>query len=135
MKKGKALTAAEMIAQLLIQIPQRYPELRVWRRNVGKGIGFDSVRQASALIRHGEVEKGLALLQRPVTFGMAGEPDIEGILGDGRWLGIEVKAAGDTMREAQYNFAAMIRGRGGVCLVARGVEETLMDLEKEITTE
>lgn len=128
MKKGNALTAAEIIAQLLIQIPQRYPEVRVWRRNVGKGIGFDSVRHAIGHIQRGSIEMGLSMLQRPITFGMPGEPDIEGILDDGRWLGVEVKAAGDKMREAQINFAAMIRSRGGVCLEARGVEETLQDL-------
>jgi hypothetical protein len=65
---------------------------------------------------------------------MPGTPDICGILGDGsgRWLGIEVKAGRDQMREAQLAFRDMILSANGVYLVARGVEDTLADLRDKI---
>lgn len=102
------MTAAAMIASLLIELPKRFPGARCWRQNSG------------VLRDH----KG-----RPVKFGVPGCADISGIWIDGRRLECEVKAAGDKLSPAQINWAKMIRECHGIFVECRDVEECLNELE------
>ena len=107
------MTAAEMIQQLLIRIPQQFPAARVWRRNIG------AQNEAGRFIR----------------FGVPGEPDIEGIFPIERghvfgvFLGVEVKAGKDRLSDKQKAFAAMITKAGGIWLECRDVDKCLKELE------
>ncbi|MBV9082489.1 MAG: hypothetical protein JOZ62_07440 [Acidobacteriaceae bacterium] len=105
--------ANEMTAELLIEIPERFPNIRIWRNNRIK---------AMAVGRGGK--------QRLVSAGVDGQADLSGILGPtGRRLEIEVKAGRDELFTAQINFGRMIRDHGGVYLIARNVEALLSELE------
>jgi len=133
-----ATTANNLTAQFLIEIPQVFAGARVWRRNVGRGIGWDTVQAVVRLIAAGQVKTAIELLQRrPVAFGVAGEPDIEGIipLGDRRlgvWLGVEIKFGVDKVRESQQNFRAMILAAGGIHVIARSLEQGMADISAQI---
>lgn len=106
------LTANEITAALLIQIPQRFPNIRVWRNN-----RIDAV----VLRRGGSKQK--------VSAGVDGQADLSGIVGPlGRRLEIEVKACKDRMRDSQKGFARMITDLGGIYIVARDVAECLAAL-------
>ena len=100
--------------------------------NSGLGYGIDIKNRVLNAKTLEEAKRAFSTMQ-PFRAGVPGCADIFGILPNGgRHLWIEVKAAGDKMREQQLNFRDMIREAGGIYLVARGVEETLMDLEKGI---
>lgn len=96
------MTANEITANLLIQIPERF-KARVWRRNVG----------------------GAKLAGRYVKFSEPGESDIQGIIAPGLFLAIEVKAGKDRVSPAQESFLAMIDRHGGIAIIAHDVENTL----------
>ena len=127
-----ALTTNDLTARLLIEIPKHFAGSRVWRRNVGKAVGMDTVAQAVRLIAAGRVKEGVTLLQsRPLKFGTPGEPDIEGILPIGFcgcWLGVEVKTGRDKMTEGQVLFRDMIVRAGGIFVEARDVETALGEI-------
>lgn len=133
-------SANAITAGLLIEIPKRFPGMRVWRRNVGVFVGMETVTKAIQLLLAGAVPAAIALLRsRPVRTGQNGEPDIDGIAPIQRdgllWgvrIGIEVKAGRDTMREEQINFGAMLTRAGGIHIIARSVEQALVDLEKQL---
>jgi hypothetical protein len=102
-------SAAHIISTLLVTIPERFPNARCWRRNVG------AARLTTA---------------RFVRFGIPGEPDIDGIInicGVGVRFGIEVKGPGDRLSQKQRNFGSMITNHGGIWLVAYSVDEALAD--------
>jgi hypothetical protein len=136
--KATALTANDLTRAILLAIPQRFPA-RAWRRNVGGGYPAQVVHQALTLLDAGRVKDAIALLRRTrvVHYGMAGEPDIDGIIqvpgGHGLRLAIEVKAGSDRVREDQANYGAMVERFGGVYLVARDVEEVLVELAERLT--
>ena len=62
---------------------------------------------------------------RFVRFGLKGSSDILGILDDGRFLAIEVKAPKGRTTVEQENFLGSIRMRGGLAFVARSVEDVM----------
>lgn len=67
---------------------------------------------------------------RYVVFGVAGAGDIIGVLNDGRFLSVEIKAPGpDTTakkrKEAQAAFRDAINTAGGVAIVARSVDDVM----------
>lgn len=127
-------SAAQMIAELLVRIPERCLGAKAWRRNVGAGVGESILRQLRADLNAGRIQSALGLLnRRNVKYGVEGEPDIAGILpvnGYGIWLGVEVKAPGDKMSEDQILFQRVITTAGGIYLECRNVEETLKVLER-----
>ena len=53
----------------------------------------------------------------------AGWPDITGLLPSGRFIGVECKAPGGRQSPAQKVMEQEIRRRGGIYVVARGVED------------
>lgn len=113
-------------AALLIEIPKRFPNIRVWRSNTGGAVGVRAVQEAIAYIRVGNDSQAIKVLSRVIKFGVEGQADISGIIGPfGRMLQIEVKAGRDRQSEAQQNFEAMVTQRGGVYIIAHDVLHAL----------
>lgn len=106
------LTARAITAQLLVQIPERFPQARVWRVNVA----------ASVNAQTGQVFRS----------GLRGMADISGIGPGGVRIEIEVKAGRDKMRPEQEAWRAMILRHGGIHIIARDVDQALDELAAEI---
>ena len=105
------LSANGITAALLIRIPEQFPNVRVWRSNV-------------LVARAGD---------RIVRAGLTGQADISGIGGPrGVRLEIEVKAGKDRISPAQENFCAMIRRHGGIYILARDIEQALVELKTQM---
>lgn len=67
---------------------------------------------------------------RFVRYGLCvGSSDLIGVLPDGRFLAIEVKAKGKNSTKEQKKFLEWIREKGGVAFVARSAE----DVKKNLT--
>lgn len=128
------MTANQLTAELLIEIPKRFPHVRVWRQNTGGGIGMSTVKQAVALIQQGRTGEAVKLLlSRPIKFGLSGTADIIGIIGPyGRMLQVEVKVAKDKMSEDQESVQSMVVKRGGVYIEVRTPEDAYLALEREV---
>lgn len=74
---------------------------------------------------------------RFIRFGWPGCPDVLGQLRDGRFLGVEVKAAKGRLRSEQSLFLERIIDAGGVAFVARDcrdVHSALKNNRQEIKT-
>jgi len=72
---------------------------------------------------------------RKVAAGAPGVSDLVGVVGPwGIFIGIEVKAGKDRMRESQEHFRDMVREHGGIYIVARDVLETIYDFRREVGT-
>jgi hypothetical protein len=67
---------------------------------------------------------------RWVHFGRVGSSDIIGCLPDGRFLGIETKAARGRLSPEQRDFADQVNGLGGLALVVRDWRELDAALRK-----
>lgn len=67
---------------------------------------------------------------RFVRFGWPGCPDILGMLRDGRFLGVEVKAKAGRLRPEQSVFLDRIRCAGGVAFVAHDLRDVMRELNK-----
>jgi hypothetical protein len=107
-----APTANEITNLLLVEIPRRFPQARVWR-----------VNSFAAKMPNG----------RLVTSGPKGLADISGIIGPfGQRLEVEVKGPGDRVRKEQQSFAVMVESHGGIHLFARDVETTIERLGQAI---
>ncbi len=110
------MTANEITARLLVEIPKRFPGARAWRSNVLAARTRDN---------------------RVVRAGLPGQADITGIVAVrmlaqerpvGVRLEIEVKAGRDRLSEQQESFRRMIAERGGIHIVAHDVEVALEKL-------
>jgi hypothetical protein len=55
----------------------------------------------------------------------AGWPDITGLLSDGRFIGVECKAHTGRQSPAQKQMEESIRGRNGIYILARGIEDVM----------
>lgn len=105
-------SANQMTTTLLVEIPKRFPQVRVWRQNSG------ALKDATG---------------RVVRYGIVGGGDVSGIAGpNGRRIEIEVKAGKDKMSEQQELFGEMIHNAGGVYLVVRDVDVALEELEERL---
>lgn len=120
-----------LTSTLLIEIPKRFPKVRLWRQNTGGGVGMSTVKRAVGLLQQNRISDAITLLlSRPIKFGIEGGGDISGVAGPhGRRIEIEIKTGKDRQSESQIAFAAMIRKAGGLYIVARSVEQCLEDLE------
>ena len=67
---------------------------------------------------------------RFVRFGWKGCPDVIGQLRDGRFIGVEVKAAKGKLRPEQTIFLERIRLAGGVAFMARNCLDVIQELDK-----
>jgi hypothetical protein len=137
------MTANELTATLLIEIPKRFPQCRVWRQNTGGGVGMDNIKKAISLIGAGKPAEAISYLRRPIKFGVRGGGDISGIAGTeyalygtsmmiGLRLEIEVKVGRDKPSEEQQAFRKMIEDLGGIYIIARSIEESLEELGRRI---
>lgn len=105
------MTGAQLTAELLVKLPERYPTVRAWRQNVIAAVTPDG------------------RLVRSSTRGLA---DISGIGPHGVRLEIECKGRGDRIRPEQQSFADMIRRHGGIHLFAYDVDGALEQLGREL---
>jgi hypothetical protein len=67
-----------------------------------------------------------------VSFGVPGSPDIIGFLRNGRFLGIEVKAARGNQSEQQRRFQARCEQMGGLYVLARSVDDAMTAVSKAL---
>ncbi len=120
-----------LTADLLVQIPKRFPQIRLWRQNTGLAFGADSVNMAIKCLARGDVATARQYLQRrPIRFGVPGQADISGIVGpNGRRLEVEVKAGKDKLSIEQVAYRKMTLDRGGIYIEARNVQTCLDELE------
>jgi len=65
---------------------------------------------------------------RFIRFGWPGCPDVLGQMKDGRFLGVEVKAAKGKLRPEQSEFLTLIASAGGVAFVARDCRDVMQQL-------
>lgn len=86
----RALTDATMLAVSA-------PDCMVWEHPTGAGV----------------VKSGAY-----VPFGLAGSPDIIGVC-RGRFMGLEIKTPGDTVKPDQRRFRAAFEAAGGVYVIVR----------------
>lgn len=106
------MTANDLTASLLCEIPKHFPGARVWRNNRVK---------AMVTGRNGK--------PRMINAGIDGQGDITGIMPPyGQRIEIEVKIGADKQSEAQKNFEAMCHATGAAYIVARSVEQCIKDL-------
>lgn len=116
--------ANELTAALLIEIPKRFPNLRVWRANRIKAL---------AIGRGGK--------PRMINAGVDGQGDVTGIAAVtlpccqrliGLKIEFEIKAGRDRQSQAQKDFQAMIESHGGIYILARDVEQALGELRRRL---
>lgn len=103
----------------------KIPGVRIWRANTGSGVGWGIVRAARGHLDSGNPGLAAKLLShcRPVQYGVPGQADLSGILGDGRRLEVELKTSTGKQREQQERYEQMIKSHGGVYILARSAEE------------
>jgi len=68
---------------------------------------------------------------RWVHFGRKGSSDIIGVMPDGRFLAVEVKAMRGRLSSEQSAFLEKVRGLGGVAVLARSFSELDNALRRE----
>ena len=66
-----------------------------------------------------------------LRFGKVGSSDILGVLPDGKFLAIEVKASNGRLSPEQSAFLEKIRGKGGLALLVRSWQELDAALRRE----
>jgi hypothetical protein len=120
MMSSNPMTANELTAELLIQIPKRFPQARVWRNN-----------RVDAWVQNKEGPR------RRIKAGIDGQGDITGIFPvqvgtilAGWRLEIEVKIGKDCQSVQQKAFQQAMEKAGGIYIVARSVEQSLEDLAR-----
>lgn len=131
--KKKPPTANQITAALLIEIPKRHRDSICWRNNTGSGIGWAQVKAAIGCLRRRDIDGALRFLTRPMGFGLIGSSDIIVVMGPrGRFVGIEVKVD-DQQSHEQVAFEKRITALGGVYILARDVDECLLELAGIVT--
>ena len=114
-----------------LEIQKRIPGTVCWRHNVGGGYPIATIAKVNGALMDRDYATAVMILRRsrPVMFGgLAGLPDICGILPDGRWLGVELKGEKDGQRDAQKVCERVFKERGAVYVVVRdeaGIEDVV----------
>jgi hypothetical protein len=131
-------TANDLTKLLLLEIPRRLPGARAWRRNTGGGYPVATVQRALGMLRANQVQAAIAFLAtaRPVSFGLPGEPDVDGFLpllgpsGEpvGCRIGVEVKAGRDRQRDAQRVCQQVYERAGCIYVLAHDVERAIAEI-------
>lgn len=103
-----ATSEHDILNEILRWLADNRPDILVWRNTVGV---FHTVD-----------------IGRTMRVGLPGSSDLIGVLPDGRFLGIEVKTATGAERKNQLSFRRAVTKRGGVCFVARSVEDVRREL-------
>ena len=130
--------ANRLTAEILVEIPKRFPHVRIWRQNTGAGVGMNEVRRAIECLRIGDIKGAIAHLGRPMKFGVVGGGDLSGIVYRavdaafpkiiGQRIEVEVKVGKDKQSDEQRAFAQMLTAHGGLYIVARSVEDVVRAL-------
>jgi len=126
--------ANDLTVALILEIPKQFKGARVWRMNVGGAYPIQSIKAVQSALLRGDPKSALEILNRtrPLMFGgLPGIPDIDGILADGRRLGVEVKWGKDRQSEEQAVCQRVYEERGAVYIIARAVEQCLDELRKK----
>jgi len=123
-KKRTISSANDLTAALILEIPKAIKGARVWRMLVGGAYPIQSIQPVKSALSSGDIKLAIELLERarPRIFGLAGLPDICGILPDGRWLGVEVKWGRDKQSEDQRVCQQVFQSRGAIYLIAHDLE-------------
>jgi hypothetical protein len=124
------LIEQSIVNPTILAIAKAYPKARMWRQNTGVAVGWGVVQQALKTRDWGVLQRA-----RPIRFGVNGQADISGIMPNGRRLEVELKFGKGKQREEQEDFERMIRGAGGIYVVAKSPEEALMEIKKQYTPE
>lgn len=127
--------ANDLTKRLLVTIPREFPGSRVWRQNVGAGYPVDPIRSAMGMMAGGRIKEAMALIRktRPVTFGVPGQPDIDGWLhlaGLAVRLGVEVKVGLDVQNREQLVAERVYTEAGAVYVVARDLDQAIAEIRK-----
>lgn len=124
-------SANDLTAILLVEIPKAVKGARAWRLNVGGAYPIQSIQPVIAALKRGDWRMALEMVVkvRPRMFGAVGLPDIDGIMPDGRRLGVEVKWGKDTQSEQQKVCQKVYEDRGAVYIIARDVDLCLAELK------
>ena len=67
-----------------------------------------------------------------IRYGLVGAADISGVLVGGTRCEIECKTGTGKQSEAQKNFQAMIQEYNGVYIVARDIQNVILELERRV---
>lgn len=127
-------SANELTASLLLEIPKAVPGARVWRCSIGGAYPIATIKPLIAAILSGNFSaaKTLAQRARPLIFGgIPGLPDIDGILPDGRRLGLEVKWGDDKQSEEQKVCQRIYEDRQAVYVIAKDLPSALAELRRK----
>ena len=129
--QSSGMTANQITARLLIELPKRYDCL-CWRNNTGSGIGWGQVKAAIGHLKRHDIESALKCLRRPIDFGLVGSADILIVMKGGRFGGIEVKSTEtkDKQSPGQMAWERRIVALGGFYVTAHSTEQALADLEQ-----
>ncbi len=118
--KRTGKTANQITAELLIEIPKRFSNIRVWRNN-----------RVEAMVT------GRGGRLRRVSAGIDGQGDVTGIIRveyGGRLFGVryegEIKTANDRQRLSQKSFQLMLENCGGLYSLVTDVDQGLKDIEE-----
>ena len=124
-------SANDLTAMLLVEIPKEIPGSRVWRMSVGGAYPIASIQAVKTALMRGDAKLALDVLNktRPKMFGAVGLPDIDGILPDGRRLGVEVKWGKDRQSEEQVVCQTVYDARGAIYIVARDLATAIAELK------
>lgn len=125
-------SATALTNELLMAVSKKFEgRIVLWRNNSGAGVGWSVAISACRLIRSGKIKEGLGLMSRPVFFGLKGSSDLIGLISpSGTFIGIEVKAGGDTINEDQESFGHLVGSNGGIYLICRDVADTIARLKE-----
>lgn len=110
-----AIVPSESETQKAILDYLKLRQIFCWRNNTGAR-KFD-YRRKDGKVTHNFFQ-----------WGKPGSGDILGVLKDGRFFSIEVKAYGKTPSESQEEFMAEVRKNNGIAFVAYSVEDVAKNL-------
>lgn len=127
--------ANDLTAELLLAVPKAIHGCRVWRMNQGGAYPIQSVAPLKSAITRGDLSAAREICARlhPMHFGGPnGMPDIDGLLPDGRRLGIEVKWGKDKQSEDQRVCQRVYEDRGAIYIIANDVDGTIAELSGKL---
>lgn len=109
------------------------PDSIYWRNNTGKAWQGEKVNAAPG--SHVKVEPGMVILRKArfITFGLSGSGDVIGAQ-QGVPVVVEFKTLTGPQAEQQRLFSAAWRRAGGVYVLARSPEESVLQVRAELAT-
>lgn len=115
--------------EVLLFLQKRYPEIRMWRFDVGQAYAKFSVKAAlEEYKRTRSITQAMKKLVT-VTYGTKGFPDLAGVY-LGIFVGIEIKVGRDRQRKEQKVMEETINKAGGLYLLVDDKSPLEQQLEK-----